>query len=34
MATLQTNLTNLATRIGTELKAHRTLINGNAADLS
>jgi hypothetical protein len=29
-----TNVTNLATRIATEAKALRTLINGNAADLS
>lgn len=34
MATLQTRLENLATRIGTECKALRTLINGNAGDLS
>lgn len=27
-------LSDLATRISTELKAHKTLINGNAADLS
>lgn len=31
---LATNVANLATRIATELKAQRTLINGNAADLS
>lgn len=31
---LATNLTNLATRIATEFKSHRTLINGNAVDLS
>lgn len=31
---LSTNVTNLATRIGTESKALRTLVNGNAADLS
>lgn len=31
---LNTNLQNLATRISTELKALRILINGNAADLS
>lgn len=31
---LQTNVTNLATRVATEAKALRTLINGNAADLS
>lgn len=34
MATLQTRLGNLATRIATECKALRTLISGNAADLS
>jgi len=34
MATLQTRLENLATRVGTECKALRTLINGNASDLS
>jgi hypothetical protein len=31
---LAVNITNLATRIATELKAHKTLINGNAVDLS
>lgn len=31
---LATNIGNLATRIATETKALRTLINGNAADLS
>lgn len=31
---LSTNITNLATRIATEVKGLRTLINGNAADLS
>lgn len=31
---LATNVTNLAIRIATEMKALRTLINGNAADLS
>jgi hypothetical protein len=31
---LQTNLQNLTTRIATEIKALRTLINGNVADLS
>lgn len=31
---LATNLTNLATRIATEVKALRTLLNGNAANLS
>lgn len=34
MATLQTRLGNLATRIATECKALRTLVSGNAADLS
>lgn len=32
MATLQTRLQDLATRISTEVKALRTLLNGNAAD--
>lgn len=32
--TLQTQLTNLTTRISTEVKAIRTLVNGNLADLS
>jgi hypothetical protein len=31
---LSTNVANLATRIATEIKAVRTLVNGNAADLS
>jgi hypothetical protein len=31
---LATNLQNLATRVATEVKALRTLVNGNAADLS
>ena len=31
---LATNVSNLATRIATEVKALRTLINGNTADLS
>lgn len=31
---LSTNVADLATRVGTEAKALRTLINGNAADLS
>ena len=31
---LSTNVSSLATRIATELKAHKVLINGNAADLS
>lgn len=34
MATLQTRLTDLATRIATEVKSLRMLINGNVADLS
>lgn len=34
MATLETRLRDLATRLGTESKALRTLINGNAGDLS
>lgn len=34
MATLETRIANLATRIATECKALRTLVNGNAADLS
>lgn len=34
MATLQVRLQDLATRIGTESKALRTLINGNQADLA
>jgi hypothetical protein len=32
--TLATNVTNLATRVATECKSIRTLVNGNAADLS
>jgi hypothetical protein len=31
---LATNVSNLATAIATEMKSHKTLINGNAADLS
>lgn len=31
---LETNLTNFATRVGTEARALRTLINGNTGDLS
>lgn len=31
---LSTNVSNLATRVATEIKAVRTLVNGNAADLS
>jgi hypothetical protein len=34
MATLQARLTDLATRIAVEIKAVRTLLNGNVADLS
>lgn len=34
MATLETRLRDLATRVGTECKALRTLLNGNAVDLS
>jgi di/tripeptidase len=34
MATLATRISDLATRIATEVKSLRTLINGNAADLS
>lgn len=34
MATLVVRITDLATRISTECKALRTLVNGNAADLS
>jgi hypothetical protein len=34
MATLQSRLTDLATRIATEIKAVRTLVNGNATNLS
>ena len=34
MATLVTRISDLATRISTEAKAIRTLVNGNAADLS
>lgn len=34
MATMQTRLTDLVTRVATEFKAIRTLINGNAANLS
>jgi hypothetical protein len=31
---LSTNVSNLATRVATEIKAVRTLVNGNASDLS
>lgn len=34
MATLITRINDLATRVATEIKAIRTLVNGNAADLS
>lgn len=34
MATLQVRIENLATRIASECKSLRTLLNGNAADLS
>jgi hypothetical protein len=34
MATLETRLRDLATRVGTECKAIRTLTNGNATDLA
>jgi hypothetical protein len=34
MATLETRLRDLATRVGTECKALRTLLNGNAGDLT
>jgi hypothetical protein len=34
MATLETRLRDLGTAIGTAVKATRTLVNGNAADLS
>lgn len=34
MSTLTTRIGDLATRIATEVKAVRTLVNGNAADLS
>lgn len=34
MATLTTRISDLATRVSTECKAIRTLVNGNAADLS
>lgn len=34
MATLQVRLQDLATRVATEVKSLRTLINGNVADLS
>lgn len=34
MATMQTRLSDLATRVATECKAIRTLMNGNAANLS
>ncbi len=34
MSTLQVRITDLATRVATEIKSVKTLINGNAADLS
>lgn len=34
MATLATRISDLATRIATEVKANKVLLNGNAADLS
>lgn len=34
MSTLQARITDLATRVATECKSIRTLLNGNAADLS
>lgn len=34
MATLETNLKNLTTRIATETKSIKAMVNGNAADLS
>ena len=34
MATLQVRLENLASAVGGQLKAIRTLVNGNMADLS
>lgn len=34
MATLAQRITDLATRIATELKAHKVFINGNATDLT
>ena len=34
MSTLATRITDLATRLATECKSIRTLVNGNAADLS
>lgn len=34
MATLETRLNNLATRVATECKSLRTLVNGNTTDLS
>lgn len=34
MATLTTRISDLATRVSTECKAIRTLVNGNAADLA
>lgn len=34
MATLQVRIENLATRIGTDVKALRTMLNGNVSDLT
>jgi phage-related tail fiber protein len=34
MSTLQVRITDLATRVATEIKSVRTLVNGNASDLS
>ena len=34
MSTLQVRITDLATRVATEIKSVKTLINGNASDLS
>ena len=34
MSSLQVRITDLATRIATEIKSVKTLVNGNAADLS
>ena len=34
MSTLQVRITDLATRVATEIKSVKTLVNGNAADLS
>ena len=34
MSSLQTRITDLATRVATEIKSVRTLVNGNSSDLS